>query len=223
VVEPFTASELAQIFPPAQELGMTISLDPRLVQSSGPWVSRRVGAWRVETRDAAGTTASLGVVTPRLTRNSMFTDPLFDPETESAAALLVRYALLARIMKNHLSGADVSAIALDPAVAARGSYFRSVVAKVGEKLPEASPESAVQLLEAYPVPDDAWLALQGWAGAGHILTVERDRFAEAHRRLSSELRRAGAFDQHDVNVLLPLAWDTKGRVVRVTFVRRRSS
>ncbi len=223
VIEPFTSSELEQVFPPAQALGMTISLDPRLVQSSGSWVSRRVGAWRIETRDTTGAAASLGVVTPRLTRNSMFTDPLFDPESESAAALLVRYALLARIMKNHLNGMGASAVALDPAVAARGSYFRSVVAKVGEKLPEASAESAVQLIEAYPVLEDAWAALQVWAGAGHILTVDRDKFADAHRRLSSELRRAGAFDQHDVNVLLPLAWDTKGRVVRVTFVRRRSS
>ncbi len=219
--EPFATGELARLFPPAGELGLSLTLDPRLVQTSGPRVGRRVGAWRLESRDGGGSGASLGVVTPRLTRNSMFKDPLFEPGGESAAALLVRAAILARILERHLGGTELSAVPVDPAVAARGSYFRSVAAKVGEKLPEASAESAVQLLEAHPDPATAWDALSVWAGGGFVLTVDKTKFIEAHRRLAAELRRAGTFEQVEINNLLPLAWDTRGRVVRVTFARRR--
>lgn len=221
LAEPFTADEIARIFPPAGELGLTISLDPRLVQSSGDRVARRVGVWRVESRDRDSQAASLGVVTPRLTRNSMFADPLFDPAKESAAALLVRAVLLSRILSHHLSGVHPGAVPVDPDVAARGSYFRSVVAKVGEKLPEASPDSAVQLLEAYPDAVAAWAALQSWASGGHVLTVDWVKFQAAHGRLAAELRKAGSFEREDVDTILPLAWDARGRVVRVTFVRRR--
>ncbi len=220
LAEPFTSGELARLFPPAGDLRMEVSLDPRLVQSAGSWIGRRVGAWRIETTDANGTQASLGVVTPRLTRNSMFKDQLFDPGSESAAALLVRAALLARITERHLRGDAPVAVSLDPAAAARGGYFRSIVSKVGEKLPEASADSAVQMLEAYPDPDAAWRSLVEWGKRGHILTVDEARFREAHRKLSDEVRRAGSLEQGDVNSLLPLAWDSKGRVVRVTYARR---
>jgi hypothetical protein len=222
LTEPFDSGELARFFPPAASLSMRITMDPRLVQQAGSWVSRRVGAWRVETLDKNDKTASLGVITPRLTRNSMFNDGLFDPGKESSAALLVRCAILGRITERHLGGAHPAAVPVDPAMAAKGSYFRSVVAKVGEKLPEASADSAVQLLEAYPQATDAWDALTRWSGEGYVLTVSRARFEDAHGLLSSELRRAGAFDQDEINNLLPLAWDTRGRVVRVTFVRRRT-
>jgi hypothetical protein len=100
-----------------------------------------------------------------------------------------------------------------------------VVARVGDKLPEASVSAAVKFLHAQPDPADAWAALTAWAqartaggsGPRAVLTVSQEGFAAAHRSALRAVRRAEQPEREDINVILPLAWDSRGRVVRVTF------
>jgi hypothetical protein len=49
--------------------------------------------------------------------------------------------------------------------------------------------------------------------------VAKEGFLAAHRNALRFMRRAETPERDDVNVLLPLAWDDRSRVVRVTFSR----
>lgn len=219
----FTTAEIAAIFPPAAELSLTVNFDPKLRDSSGLWASRRVGVWQIAGLDPSTKKRfATGVVTPRLTANSVFKDPLFNPATEAPAAALVRLLLLNRLAQRHLSfspAATVSSLRPDPSGSATGAPFlRAIPARVGQKLPEASVESAVHFLHAYADPTAAWDALTRWAGTQYLLTVTADAFTAAHTNALRYLRRAETPERDDINILLPLAWHD-GRVARVTFSR----
>jgi hypothetical protein len=216
LTEPFSSEEITRLFPPASRLGLELQFDQKLADSAGMWCSRRVGAWRLQLGDMGGT---LGVSTPRLTTNSLFKDSLFSPERESASALLVRSVLLRRLAWRFL---DVSVPeAVRPDRDENSYHLRAVVAQVGAKLPEASVESAVNFVQQYEQTSDAWEALSKWASGGHLITVTRDDFGKAFTRVRQNIRRAETPDRVDINQVLPLAWDSKSRVVRVTFSRRR--
>lgn len=223
----FEPSEVAQYLPAAAELNLRVEFDAKLRESNRGWASRRVGVWRI-TGEASGEKFSLGVITPRLTRSSLFNDPLFAPGTEAPAALLVRGLVLRRLLATQLNTAINAQVgpADTTRVATPGPRLRAVVAHVGEKLPEASVTSAVHFLQTYPSADDAWAALEGWAsarpagtttGRRAVLTVAQAGFAAAHQAALRALRRAEEPDRDDINVILPLAWDSRSRVVRVTF------
>lgn len=216
LTDPFPSSEIARVFPPAADLRMEVSYEPKLAENAGVWCSRRVGAWRIILPDRGG---SLGVVTPRLTSSSLFTDPLFKPEGESVAALLVRTLLLRRLTWRFLEGAVPEAVRPDGRKPTY--YLRAVVAKVGSKLPEASVESAVNFVQQHPDSYLAWQTLQTWASEGHVVTVSRNDFDAAFGRVAACLRRAETPERSDINQVLPLAWDSKSRVVRVTFSHGR--
>lgn len=217
----FDADEVAAYFPAGAELGLRVVYDAKLRERNRQWASRRVGVWQVHGRDEHGERFALGVVTPRLTANSLFSDPLFAVERESPAALLVRGLLLRRLVRNHLAPAAEFQVGEPAATSSKpGPRLRAIVARVGAKLPEASVEAAVFFLQKYPDPDAAWEALEAWARrTGALLTVTRDGFAAAHRNALRFLRRAEDPERDDINVVLPLAWDDKSRVVRVTFSR----
>lgn len=213
---PFPTEEVARVFPPATALRMEVLYEPKLAESSGVWCSRRVGAWRISLPDREG---SLGVVTPRLTSSSLFNDPMFKPESESASALLVRTLLLRRLTWRFLEGAVPDAVRPD---GKRVTYYlRAIVAKVGAKLPEASVESAVNFVQQHQDSHHAWESLQEWAADGHVLTVSRNDFDAAFVRVATCLRKAETPDRYDINQVLPLAWDSKSRVVRVTYSHQR--
>src|SRR5690606_11125584 len=95
--------------------------------------------------------AALGVVTPRLTRSSLFTDPLFRPSGESAAALLVRGLVLRRLVSRFDSSVGGRQVA-EPA-RKKGS-LRVVPARIGEKVPEASPRAAIRFILDHPDPTE---------------------------------------------------------------------
>lgn len=221
---PFSTEDVAAFFPPAADLSLEVLFDEKLAAANRGWASRRVGVWTIRGRDAAGDRFSLGVVTPRLTRSSLFGDPLFAPDRESPAALLVRGLVLRRLIRSEL-GDDAPAVA-EPTAGPRapaGPGLRAVVAHVGAAIPEASVPSAVHFLQTYGDPEAAWAALSAWAeGRGGdrrraVLTVTREGFTAAHQAASRALRRAETPERDDINVVLPLAWDFKSRVVRVTF------
>jgi hypothetical protein len=90
---------------------------------------------------------------------------------------------------------------------------------VGQKLPEASVAAAVGFLQTYPDPEAAWKCLETWGAAGHMLTVTKDAFIASHANALRYLRRAEQPERDDINLVLPLAWDADGKVVRATFAR----
>lgn len=215
----FSVEEVAEYFPAGAHLKLKVTYDEKLRSSSGAWASRRVGVWQLSGVDQAGKRLSLGVVTPRLTRNSLFRDPLYSPSTESAAALLVRGLVLRRLLDTHLSPTNVQ-VALAPSLPGKGGpHLRAVVARAGAKFPEASLEAAVNFLQTHTDPARAWDVLHRWSEAGYLLTVSKEGFMASHASASKALGRAEGPEREDINVILPLAWDDSQRVVRATFSR----
>ena len=214
----FSAEEVAEFFPAGRDLVLSVRFDDKLRDGSKSWVSRRLGVWQLLGTDSQGVRFALGVATPRLTANSQFNDKHFSPEKESPAALLVRGLIMRRLLERVIGQNTVMTTIVEPEVAGPTTYLRAVLAQVGQKMPEASIRSAVQFLQTNPDPDVAWHVLEEWAlRTGTILTVREEQFRESHRRALRFVRRAEEPDRDDVNVLLPLGWDERSRVVRVTF------
>lgn len=216
----FSEEEVAAFLPVASEFRLRVTFDPKLRDVSQGWASRRVGIWRLEGVDVHGLRFSLGVVTPRLTMNSQFHDPLFAFRSESPAALLVRGLQLRRLGERHLKlGASPpgtpSVVTHKPA-----GHLKAVPSKVGSKLPEASVEAAHAFLVSQPEAEGAWTMLSNWSTkSGTLLTVVQDGFIASHKRAMRFVRRGEAPERDDINVLLPIGWDSQSRVVRVTYVR----
>jgi hypothetical protein len=214
----FETADLAEFFPAAEKLGLHCLFDGQLREANGKWAARRIGVWQLR-GEVNGTPFALGVVTPRLTPSSLFRDGLFFPRTESPVATLVRLAVMRRVSREFLDVAVPGVIARDSAAQPSGSFLRAVPARVGAKLPEASVEAAVHFLQTYPDGSSAWAALQRWSQAGFLLTVAQENFLTAHASALRLVRRAETPSRDDINVVLPLAWDSNSRVVRVTFSR----
>lgn len=217
----FDVDAVSDLFPAARGMGLSVVYDTRLREANQQWASRRVGVWQLVSSTSK---SSVGVVTPRLTANSLFRDPLFSPERESAAALLVRTLLLRRLLSRHVGTAAAPALVTPPkAPAVSGPHLRAVVAKVGARMPKASVPAAVRFLQTYPDAEDAWAALSRWSGNTYLLTVSHDGFVAAHANALRYVRRAEDPERDDIDVVLPLAWDQgpTPRVVRATFSRPR--
>jgi hypothetical protein len=214
----FTTAEISAFFPAAASLGLTIVYEEKLADDSKEWAVRRIGVWQMRCTSKRGP-ATLGVITPRLTRSSLFADPLFNPQDESPAALLVRALLLRRLIVKFIQGTLSGPLVPNPATPGPGGpYLQAKAARSGAKLPEASVASAVHFLQTFPEASNAWIALTRWAGSAYILTVDKDGFISAHTNALRYMRRAEPPDRQDINVILPLAFDTeRARVVRATF------
>lgn len=226
VTTPFDTAEIDSYCHGAAALGLRIVYEEKLAARNKAWAARRMGVWVVSGRSPEGSFA-FGVVTPRLTRKSTFSDPLFAPSTESPAALLVRALVLRRLAREVLSVAPevlayrVGQPASLPTIsqpAAPKPFLRGVPAHKDGKTPEASVAAAVAFIQSRTV-DEAWEMLSSWAGTDHLLVVSEETFRTAYRRAATAVRRAETPDRTDINSVLPLAWDPSGRVLRVTFVR----
>lgn len=221
VTSGFSTEEISTLLPEAKEMSLEVQYDERLAEKSQQWASRRVGVWTLRGSEGKRN-YSVPAVTPRLTANSQFNDPLFHVKREAPAALLVRALLLRRLASQHLGLNPDSAEVAEVAAPARntGTHLRALSARVGSKLPEASPESAVGFLTTYPLGVDAWAVLTEFAErAETALTVDKTGFLASHKRASGFVRRLADPDRDDINVLLPLGWDKHERVVRITFAK----
>lgn len=208
--------EVATFLPAAAEHSLEVVFDERLREKSGAWAPRRVGVWQVRSRAHR---VSFGVVTPRLTANSLFSDPIFAPATESPAALLVRGLVLARILRRLEPGAEIPVAAVASERPRPSAFLRGQQARDGARMPEASIEGAVAFLQSFPDGDDAWRFLHEWATrSSALLTTTEVLFKASHANALRYLRRAEAPERDDLNVVLPLAW-IDGHAVRVLFVR----
>lgn len=228
----FSTDEIEKYLPGAGELRLKIKFEEKLAEKSGVWAARRVGVWQI-IGQSMGKTFAMGVVTPRLTANSTLHDETFAPEREGLGAVLVRSLVLRRIAEAHLQVSPaVSTFGIGVPVPAQGwsgatpgagkkatktAYLRSAAVVMGEKTPEASVAAAVGFIQAYRAPEAAWAALLEWAGSQRTLTVSRENFAMSWQRAEAAVRRAEEPERDDINLILPLAWDDRGRVVRVTF------
>ncbi len=219
----FTTEDVAAFFPAGKDMHLSISFDAKLAERNGNWATRRVGVWTVSGVDADGDRFSFGVVTPRLTSNSQFKDPLFDKALESRARLLERALMVPRVGSRHTTNADVTVKDADDGTPITTAHFRTIAAKVGHKLPEASMLSVVNFLQAYYAPGDAWKALEAFAErTGMLLTVTEPGFTKAFQRAARFLARNEGIDRDDINVVLPLGW-RETKVLRVSFSRDADS
>lgn len=215
----FSAAEVAAFFPAGAHLNLHVKFDAKLRSSNEKWAARRVGVWQLRGTDEHGKDFALGVVTPRLTENSMLRDPLFAPDREAPAALLVRGLVLSRLLRTCL-GVQTDAAVPAPHVDGPAPHLRAVAARVGHKLPEASLAAAALFVRTFPSADEAWEALTSWAGrTGCLLMVNEKTLRSAYTSVAASTKRAEDPDRDAVNDLLPLAWDERSRVVRLTFVR----
>ena len=216
----FSVDEVARYFPAGAALHLRVNYDGALASENKRWAARRVGVWQVS-GISKGESFSFGVLTPRLTRNSLFHDSLFSPATESPASLLVRGLLLERLVREHLN--DEVSIEVGEAKSTEvvvGPKLRTIVAQVGQNQPKASVESAVYFIQQYPAGEDAWEALTDLATRqGTILTTTKEGFLASYANAQRYVRRAEEPERDDLDVILPLGWDSKGRVVRFTFSR----
>jgi hypothetical protein len=208
---PFSPAETAQYLPGLQGLNVRVEFDEKLRISSGSWASRRVGVWRIRQGSV-----TVGVATPRLTRNSLFVDKLFSPDAESAAALFVRGLLLRRICTELLPTPQGSVPDMHLIQPRPTGYLRASPARNGQRTPEASVEAAVEFLRAHDTGDAAWATLETWAERGYTLAVTQSAFISAYAKAVQLIDRAEEPPREEIDVLLPLAWHSTG-VVRVTW------
>lgn len=217
----FSVEEVAAFLPGSRDHDLCVRFDEKLTDASKNMVGRRIGVWQLQGTDPTGVRMALGVLTPRLTANSQFNDAHFALAKESPAALLVRGLVLRRILSGVL-GEDAKA-EVGPARQDAGAYLRAIVAKVGQKLPEASVRAAVSMVQTYGDAETAWSAVEEWSERTKcVLTVSEEQFREAFRRAMRHVKRAEDPERLDVDVILPLGWDEQGRVVRVGFSKRQS-
>lgn len=221
--ESFFKTEISAILPAAADLDLRVDFDQRLLEKSGEHTVRRVGVWRISGY-SDDDEFSFGVCTPRLTANSQFSDPMFEPSVESPASLLVRSLVLYRIAARILGLEAQSAQVLLPKkpIDTGGAHLKAVPAKVGARLPEASPAAAIHFISVFSRVDDAWAELRGWADrTGTVLTVSEEGFHSAFKRAARFVARAEEPLREDIDVLLPIGWDKESRVVRILFARGR--
>jgi hypothetical protein len=210
----FSTDEVAAFLPAAKGYGVEIQFDGKLRESQGVWSSRRVGVWRI-TGSEGKQRFAMGVVTPRLTSSSLFSDPLFAPARESSAALLVRGLLLRRIVARKLGTSLAGEVTSVTPASSR--HLRAVVARPGSKLPQASVRAAVHFIQTHSTSELAWESLREWAGDTYLLTVGEQAFKEAFERAATLVRRAEQPERDDIDTILPICWDEKSRVIRATF------
>lgn len=217
----FSSDEVAAYFEAARTLHLEVRYDAKLREENQRWSARRVGVWQLSGINSEGERFAFGVISPRLTANSLFHDPLFDPASESPAALLVRGLVLRRLAEHHLNNtALVEVGALETTIDKPKPRLRTIVAVKNQKLPEASMDSAIHFLSTYEDSEEAWAALERKANDSDVvLTVTREGFLAAHRSALRAKRRLEDPEREDVNVILPLGWDSRSRVVRFTFSR----
>lgn len=225
--DPFDTVEVVEFFPYAASHQLRVTYDSKAAQSAGDRAPFRLGVWRISghTDKAFG----LGVVTPRLTHTHL-TDPLFTPSRDSGSALLVRGLVLRRLLRECFGRSDLPVVAASSRAPASSRGLRAIVARAGEKLPEASPVAATHFVHAHPDADQAWSALAAWAlapvGKGRspraVLTVTAPLHRAAHASVLRALEAGHPPSRPDIDVLLPIAWDHRSRVVRVTFSSPRT-
>lgn len=216
----------------------TVSIypEPDFASKQNKWISRRLVPWRVDFSATStekltmrarenikffegssdNVSGSFGVVTPRLTFNSLFNDPLFSPSRDSLASILVRILLLEELTKFFPSNIENKFPV--PATDNLNTFsFRPIPARPDAKAPQASTKAAVAFVTAFNNPDSAFAALSSWAGGKYVLTVSRKDFISSFISARKAISRLEDPSRYDINNILPLCWYSS-KVFRVSFI-----
>ncbi len=215
VTRKFSVSEVSSYFPAGRSMNISVDFDTKLLEKSPGREARRVGVWQVSGLSPKGGSFSFGVVTPRLTSSSLFRDPMFAIRSESLGALLVRGLILSRVISRYYPNGVVSVVK-EPV--GSGVFLRAIVAQPGKNMPQASVHAVINFLQTHPEGEGAWVALSEYSRRAKVtLTVTKERFLESHEKAVKNTRRAEDPERDDMDVILPIGWDDKNRVVRITF------
>jgi hypothetical protein len=217
LAEGFDTKDLKSLLHKVDIESITVNFSKSLLGSSGENSIKRIGIWDIVLVDKNNKTQKMFAVVPRLTRNSLFHDKLYNPEKEGILSLLVRVLLMRKIYATINSTSLTRSLIKESKNSKTKPYYKALVPKVGEKLPEASTDAAILLLQSYNNSSHAWLALQEWAKETYILTVTEKQFRDSFDDAKILLKRAEKPDREIIDNLLSLCWDKKSRVVRVTY------
>lgn len=219
----FEENEIMAYWPNAKGVITRIEFDRILREKSKTRAYSRMGVWRIVNENNIDAVSVLGVITPRLSRKTYFDDPLFDPDKESPAVNLIRGLLCTRILK-FLKTDQAQLQVVNVGSVSRHTGFRVIVAQTGQKTPQPHPKAALGLIQAFPDAESAWEALCTWAQTSGsipgnkrvILAVNKESFLAGWHNVTTSLANKKIPRQKDVNIVLPLGYDEKERVVRVT-------
>lgn len=210
VCSPFTPTQVTAALP--DNPGLSVNYEKRLFDRNKKWSARRVGIWQINTPDQK---LKIGVVVPRLTQTSTFLDPLFDPATESPAALLVRVLILQRVCRTHFDWNPPTPRKNRVTKPGRKPHFAGLPSKPGGKPTEASQETVQKMLTDHTTPPQLWDMLETWTqNRGYVLGVKKETWLKT----AYQIRAGAPPTRRTANTLLPVVWDpARKRSLRVIY------
>lgn len=216
----YTTQEIAHIINLSDEFEVEITHTGEGLDTNTEFLSRRIGVWCVNVYNKhTRLNNKICVATPRLTYNSMFNDPNYSPSSESPAASLVRTLLIYRLFDTYLKFAKIEknkAVTGSKNSKHPNPTFKIIQAQPGQKMPEPSLESIINLVQTYQTYTQAYNILKSWASTRCVLTISEEEFKKAYLYVQDRIRKAETIDKSKAVDILPIAWKD-GKVVRVTF------
>lgn len=212
------ANSLSAILPWANKYNIIIKFDSKLSEISGVNLVKRIGIYTI----CNNKNINLAVVTPRLTKNSLFRDELFTPEKDSTLAILMRTLVLTNILDKIFNDSKKIALTRDEIYFRNKGHLRAIPAKAGSPLPEPSKRACINLTAAFREAKTAYQEIKKWCGDEYTLTIKENEFIDSYNRILYELHRLGELDQRDINIILPIIWSNDGTISRLTYVQRGS-
>jgi hypothetical protein len=209
---------LVKILPWASKYQLEIKFDSKLSDISGESLGKRIGIYSVANKKDI----NLAAVTPRLTKNSLFKDKLFNADQESTLAILVRTLVLTSIVNKIFKDTKTKTITRDELYYRSNGHLRAIPAKAGAPLPEPSKRACINLTAAFREGETAYAEIKKWCGSEYTLTIKEAEFKESYKKILYEIHRLGELDQRDVNIVLPIIWGSDGSISRLTYVLRGS-
>jgi len=209
VSEPFTPADVAAAVPALgkHQVGFICAYNRQAMTRT---FARRIGVWHLTVHGQPHAVVTTG----RLTRNSVFHDPLYAPDNEAVSVQLLRTLLYTR-----LSGSTPQVMATPPTA----SRFRIAASRSGAATSTPSAAAALAFVTDYPHAVSGWQALTQWAEQKVprlYITVTEQAFTHAFTTIASAAARAESVPHSAVGTVLPLAWND-GRLQRITYHHNR--
>lgn len=208
------SGELLAFIPLSPAISLNIKFDKKLKEAFPGKYLMRVGVWNLECV-IGGIGLKTGVVTPRITYNSIFKDPLYKIDNESDLALLVRCVLLSRLLKLAGLGSKVS-ISKD-FHKNTGFFLKAIPLKQGQKNPEPSYNSLLNFINNNHDATSAWAELTQFFGDRLQTAVTFKDFNIAFNNASDSVKKFEDVSIENRNIILPVVWSQNG-LMRVTYV-----
>lgn len=198
---------------PSLSLDLIINYEEKSANKNLETLIKKLGIFRVYNKEGV----NLAVITPRLTRNSIFNDKVFNIYNESTLAILLRLLILNKIFSLIFKDSNYNKITKDYAYYRKKGHFRAIPAVVNKPLPEPSNKACCNLLASFEDGNDAYNAILLWAGKKYKLTISKKDYLESFNNASYEQKRLGLISQGDINNILPILWGESKDIYRLTY------